>query len=205
MSWAGPSANDPKVRLIRPLLDQPKTALRTFAEQRGISFREDATNAQDDFLRNRVRNKLLPLLAREYQPALARTVLRTMDVVSAEADFVREAAEEWVRRPKSADFERLHVAVQRQAIHMQLLKLGIVPDYDLIEQLRRESDQPISISPGLAISRDRTGGIAQKALVQTDFSPGEVALDLTGSSGNSFFRGTEIRWEIRSTSHQLKR
>ena len=123
MRWSGPSANDAKVQLIRPLLDQPKAALRTFAEQRGIAFREDATNAQVDFLRNRVRNKLLPLLARKYQPALARTVLRTMDVVGAEANFVREAAEECLRRKRPANFDRLHVALQRQVVHVQLLKL----------------------------------------------------------------------------------
>src|SRR5437867_12001232 len=80
MRWTGPSANDAKVHLIRPLLDQSKAALQAFAQQQGISFREDATNAQGDFLRNRVRNKLLPLLVQEYQPALTRTILRTMDV-----------------------------------------------------------------------------------------------------------------------------
>src|SRR5207248_2985375 len=157
MRWSGPSANDAKVRLIRPLLDQPKATLRTFAEQRGIAFREDATNAQVDFLRNRVRNKLLPLLARKYQPALARTVLRTMDVVGAEADFVRHAAEEWLRRKRPANFDRLHVAVQRQLVHLQLLKVGIVPDFDLIEQLRRVIEQPVSLGPELRSEERRVG------------------------------------------------
>lgn len=112
---------------------------------------------------------------------------------------------EWVRRPESVDFERLHVAVQRQAMHVQLLKLGIVPDYDLIEQLRRERDQPISVGLELAIFRDRTGLIAQKTQVQTDFRSGEAALDLTGGSGKSFFAGTEFRWEIGSRGNQAQR
>src|SRR5439155_6110437 len=53
MKWAGPSTSNASIQLIRPLLDQPKAALRTFAEQQGIAFREDATNARGDFLRNR--------------------------------------------------------------------------------------------------------------------------------------------------------
>src|SRR6266571_1063858 len=178
MRWAGPSANDAKVQLIRPLLDQPKTALRTFAEERGISFREDATNAQGDFLRNRVRNKLLPLLAQEYQPAFARTVLRTMDVVGAEADFVGEAAQEWLRRKRPAKFGRLHVAVQRRAVHVQLLKLGIVPDFELIEQLRREIERPVSLGPELEVFRDRAGRIARRKPIPSGFKAGEAILEV---------------------------
>ena len=205
MRWAGPSANDAKVQLIRPLLDQPKAALRTFAEQQGIAFREDATNARGDFLRNRVRNKLLPLLAQKYQPGLARTVLRTMDVVGAEADFVRHAAEQWLRRKRSANFDRLHVAVQRQVVHVQLLELGILPDFDLIELLRRVIEQPISLGPELAVFRDRAGRIAQRRLAQSGFDAGEAILELNGSSGTTSFGGMQICWKITSAAHTGKR
>ena len=205
MRWSGPSANDAKVQLIRPLLDQPKAALRTFAEQRGIAFREDATNAQVDFLRNRVRNKLLPLLARKYQPALARTVLRTMDVVGAEADFVRHAAEEWLRRKCPANFDRLHVAVQRQVVRLQLLKVGIVPDFDLIEQLRRVIEQPISLGPELAVFRDRAGRVARRRLARSGFHAGEAILELNGSTGKTSFGGMKIRWKITFTAYTGRR
>jgi tRNA(Ile)-lysidine synthase TilS/MesJ len=47
--------------------------------------------------RNRVRNELLPLLQRRYQPALAKTVLRLMEIVGAEADLVGETARQWLR------------------------------------------------------------------------------------------------------------
>ena len=205
MRWAGPSANDAKVQLIRPLLDQPKTALRTFAEERGISFREDATNAQGDFLRNRVRNKLLPLLAQEYQPAFARTVLRTMDVVGAEADFVREAAEEWLRPKRPANFGRLHVAVQRRAVHVQLLKLGIVPDFELIEELRREIERPVSLGPELEVLRDRAGRIARRKPIPSGFNAGEAMLELNRRSGKTIFGGTQIRWKITLMRNTDKR
>jgi tRNA(Ile)-lysidine synthase len=205
MRWVGPSARDARVRLIRPLLHQPKAALQTFAEQRGIAFREDATNAQGDYLRNRVRNKLLPLLARRYQPALARTVLRTMEVVGAEADFVRQAAEQWLGRKRPASFARLHAAVQRQVIHVQLLRQGIVPDFDLIEQLRRGIEQPISLGPALAVFRDRAGRIARRRRAQSSFQAGEAVLEFNGSNGKTSFGGIEIRWEIISARNTVTR
>src|SRR5207302_9625046 len=60
----------------------------------------------------------------------------TMDIVGAEADLVRRVAEEWLSQKRRSDFEKLHLAVQRQAIQIQLLKLGVAPDFDLTEQLR---------------------------------------------------------------------
>jgi tRNA(Ile)-lysidine synthase len=205
MKWSGPSANDAKIQLIRPLLDQSKAALRTFATQRGIAFREDATNAQGDFLRNRIRNKLLPLLAQEYQPAVARTVLRTMEVMGAEADFARESAQEWLRRKRPANFDRLHIAVQRQVIHFQLLKLGIVPEFDLIEQLRRGIGQRICFGPDLVVFRDRAGRIAGRKRVQSDFHAGEAVLEMNSSSGNTLFGGIQIRWTITSMGQRAIR
>jgi len=204
MKWTGPSANDAKVQLIRPLLDQPKAALRIFAELRGIAFREDVTNAGVEFLRNRIRNKLLPLLAQKYQPALARTVLRTMDVVGAEADFVRETAEEWLRWKRPANFDRLHIAVQRRLIQLQLLRMGIAPDFDLIEQLRRMRERPISLGPELAIRRDRAGRIVQRRLAQIDIQTGEAMLELDGRIGKTLFGGVQIQWQITSPRQASK-
>ena len=205
MRWAGPAVSDAQIQSIRPLLDQPKAALRSFAKQQGLAFREDATNAQCDFLRNRVRNELLPLLAQKYQPALARTILRTMDVVGAEAGFVRKTAEEWLRRRRSANFDRLHVAVQRQVLHLQLIKQGNVPDFDLIEQLRRVIEQPISVGPGLSVIRDPAGRVARGKLVRSGFQPGEAMLELNGKSGQARFDGMQIRWKRASTGQSSKR
>jgi tRNA(Ile)-lysidine synthase len=96
MKWRSPSPVDSKILLIRPLLDATKAELRGFVRESKILFREDATNTSLDMPRNRVRNELLPLLLRHYQPALAKTVLRLMEIVGAEADLVGETARQWL-------------------------------------------------------------------------------------------------------------
>jgi tRNA(Ile)-lysidine synthase len=100
MKWRSPSPVDSKIMLIRPLLDATKTELRGFAREGRILFREDATNTSLDLPRNRVRNELLPLLLRHYQPALTKTVLRLMEIVGAEADVVGEMARRWLNQKK---------------------------------------------------------------------------------------------------------
>lgn len=46
----------------KPLLDVTKKELLAYAEAHGLKWREDASNASDDYLRNRIRHQLIPLL-----------------------------------------------------------------------------------------------------------------------------------------------
>ena len=196
MKWSCASSSDPAIGLVRPLLGQPKAALRRFAEEQGVAFREDATNAQLDFLRNRIRNKLLPLLARNYQPALARLVARTMDIAGAEAEFVRQAAEDWLRKKPRTGFERLHPAVQRQAIQIQLLDMKVTSGFDLVEQLRGLANRPVAVGPSLALYRDSAGQIVKQMTVRPLFKSDQILVDLKGKEGTVKFGGLQIRWQI---------
>jgi tRNA(Ile)-lysidine synthase len=162
MKWRNPSPSDPDIELVHPLLDQPKAVLLEYAAEQGIRYREDASNAALDFQRNRVRHELLPLLRRKYQPALDRTILRVMDIIGEEAEFAAEAARGWLGRMESPKaegrrpigrlariaFDGLPVAVERRCVQLQLLNLGIVPDFELVEQLRTAVDKPVGVSTG---------------------------------------------------------
>ena len=56
----GMSRSDPP--FIRPLLDFRKEVLSDFLKENGFEWREDASNQGSKYMRNRVRNELLPLL-----------------------------------------------------------------------------------------------------------------------------------------------
>ena len=197
MKWTSPSPNDPAIRLVRPFLDQPKSALLSFAEEQGIAFREDATNGQLDFLRNRIRHKLLPLLSQKYQPALVRSILRTMDIVGEDADFVRCAAEAWLGKKRRVNFEGLHSAVQRQAMQIQLMKMGVAPEFNRVEQLRGSADQDVTVGAALNVYRDATGRIVQRMIVRPQFDPDRLAVNLERRKGTVEFGGLHISWEVR--------
>lgn len=46
--------------IIRPLLDVPKSEIIDYAKRHGLEWREDSTNTNTDYLRNRIRHELLP-------------------------------------------------------------------------------------------------------------------------------------------------
>jgi tRNA(Ile)-lysidine synthase len=71
-----PLAPGGTVRLIRPLLDVGRQAVTDYLREGRIPFREDETNRTPAWTRNRVRNRILPLLSRDVHPGAARALAR---------------------------------------------------------------------------------------------------------------------------------
>ena len=217
MKWRSPSPVDSKIRLVRPLLDAAKAGLREFVREGKIHFRDDTTNATLDVPRNRVRNELLPLLRKNYQPGLTKTVLRLMEIVGAEADAVGEIARQWLRssgrqsaQTKSQSrltsaatiekekFVSLPVAVQRRVVQLQLTELGVTPDFELIEQLRELPGKPVSVSSSLYVARDADGRLDGKRHVANGFNAKEMVVKLAGRAGDVEFDGARFGWRLEA-------
>lgn len=195
MKWRSTSPADRRVRVVRPLLDVARETLAQFAEERRIRYREDASNASRDILRNRVRHDLLPQLRRRFQPALNRTILRMMDIVGADAEVALETARAWLRTKTGA--RRLagqSVGLQRRVIQIQLQQQNIEADFDLIELLRSSRGQPVTVAPGVRVQCDEAGRVSRVAPVSTSFRRQRAAVGLQGASGRLEFNGTQISW-----------
>jgi tRNA(Ile)-lysidine synthase len=81
----------PRPRVVRPLLGVPKAALRDLARARGIDWREDGSNADPRFARNRLRHEVLPALEAA-RPGAAAALCREARVLADEADYLARAA-----------------------------------------------------------------------------------------------------------------
>ncbi|MCL2083627.1 MAG: tRNA lysidine(34) synthetase TilS [Oscillospiraceae bacterium] len=102
----------PPVRgnIIRPILACTRAEVLEYLAQKGLNHREDATNRQDAYRRNRLRRHVIPLLAAE-NPALPRTLLRTAELISADAEYLNGLAaralegmmDGYARKPRAYD------------------------------------------------------------------------------------------------------
>lgn len=66
----------PAVTLIRPMLNVTRDEVLGYLAALDQPFREDATNRDRQFMRNRIRHELLPLMKRDYSPAIVDSLLR---------------------------------------------------------------------------------------------------------------------------------
>jgi len=228
MKWRAPSPADMTISLVRPLLGFSKGKLAEFARENKIHFRDDATNFSSDFLRNRIRNELLPLLRKNYQPGLDKAVLRMMEIVGAEADVIGEAARLWVRRTRgdesqvkigkrktdngnksetpyvvSHSFGQLPIAIQRRVLQSQLVELGVTPDFDLIESLRQSADRFVSVGPNISVARAGSEKVILRARQVSRFNESERAARTDGA-GHAEFGGRRFRWRVEPMKRFLR-
>ncbi len=198
MRWCNDSPANPEVRLIRPLLNQPKSALLDYARHEGIAYREDASNKKTDILRNRIRHRLLPMLRSEFQTDLDGKISRLMETVGAEAEFAKCEARKWLAMKKPVRFEKLPAALQRQIIRLQLRSSGFEPDFEAVEYLRIHPDQSMSLARDLNALRNEEGRIAVSSPKFLDFRPEQTRLDFSDGAGQTQIEGLKIEWEILS-------
>ncbi len=82
--------------LIRPLLPVSKNEILEFLHQHGVPYRLDPSNEDPAYLRNRIRHHLIPLLLRDYNPAMVEK-LGSLAEIAREEDAVleEESAKKW--------------------------------------------------------------------------------------------------------------
>jgi len=74
-------------RLARPLLGTTRAETTAYCEERGLAWRDDASNEEAGYRRNLVRRDLVPALE-EVHPAAKRNVLRTAALLREEAELL---------------------------------------------------------------------------------------------------------------------
>ncbi len=85
----GMTAKDSDRHILRPLLLQDPQQLRKLLQYAGLSWAEDASNADTQYLRNRVRHNILPLLQAE-NPAFAEKISELWHFAQYDQDFWQE-------------------------------------------------------------------------------------------------------------------
>src|SRR5271166_3769391 len=82
-----------KIRFVRPLLCVTRDEVETYLTSLSQGWREDESNLDHRFARNRVRHELLPLLEREYNPNIRQVLSDTAEVSRAEEKYWQELVE----------------------------------------------------------------------------------------------------------------
>jgi tRNA(Ile)-lysidine synthase len=74
---------------IRPFIDITRAEVEQFLRSRGLEWREDATNRDPRFARNRIRHSLLPQMEREWNPRIADALAHLADLAHEEERWWR--------------------------------------------------------------------------------------------------------------------
>lgn len=140
--------------IIRPMLSITRQEVLAFLAQEKISYVTDSSNDTDDFLRNRIRHHVMPLLKAE-NPALAENLSATALRLRQDEDALDAMAEPTVH---VETLRKMPGAVQTRVLFKLLVAFGVKePEAEHIELLRGvvNSENPSAKGqfPGVVIGR----------------------------------------------------
>ncbi|MBI3999178.1 MAG: tRNA lysidine(34) synthetase TilS [Candidatus Omnitrophica bacterium] len=154
--------------LVRPFIEIPRSEILKFAKINRIRFREDASNRSLQFLRNRIRLKLIPYIERLFNPQVKKALARLPHLLDVDLAFLDETSEIFYRRlakQKNSDeilfpkqsFLRLKLSVQYRLINRALRALADAElDFDhwnvFLESLTSQSRFQLQMPKGLFVS-----------------------------------------------------
>jgi tRNA(Ile)-lysidine synthase len=115
-------------RLIRPLLFATREQISRYAAGNGIAYREDRSNASDDYARNYIRHHVTPAL-KTLNPSLAGTFRHNSEYLTQ----ARCLLENTVKKNKAAWCVRHH---NEWHIDVKALQQTAAPDFWLFELLQ---------------------------------------------------------------------
>ncbi len=133
--------------LIRPLLLISRGEIETYCDEQGIEIRQDITNVDPVYRRNKIRHLLVPLLAREFNPKIINTLGRTAIILQEDEEFLRKLTREAFDKLRTyQDPDRLildrqgwlllETALQCRTLRCAAEEMGIRIDFNQVEEAR---------------------------------------------------------------------
>ena len=77
-------------KYIRPLMEVSRQEINDFLKEAGVEYRQDSSNSNKVYLRNHIRNELIPYLKEKYNPRIEQNLARMADIIRRDDEFIGE-------------------------------------------------------------------------------------------------------------------
>jgi tRNA(Ile)-lysidine synthase len=111
--------------IIRPMLNIYRKEIVAYLRKNKIAYRIDKTNLGSDFTRNKIRNRLIPYLEKEFNPNIQESLFKFSESTAADYDFLSRYAKEWLtvnKILKASSLNNLHSSIRREVLRQAIEK-----------------------------------------------------------------------------------
>ncbi len=110
------------MKILRPLLQVSGGELREALRDDGQSWREDATNAEDTYLRNRVRHQLIPLME-NLAPGASERIAQSAELLASDGDALNMLACQALPKQARSDLQLSSLTDVLPAVRTRMLRM----------------------------------------------------------------------------------
>ncbi|MDR1682566.1 MAG: tRNA lysidine(34) synthetase TilS [Candidatus Symbiothrix sp.] len=115
-------------KIVRPLLCASKQEILQFAHEKNIPFVTDSSNLQDEFMRNKIRLNLLPVL-QSINPSIDKALLQTMKYLNEAEKIYRKHIQETINQVFDKEKSRIDIALLKQTPSLESVLFEILKGY----------------------------------------------------------------------------
>lgn len=150
-------------RIIRPLLTFTRAQIENYAKERGLDHREDATNRESHYARNRIRNEVFPQFG-QINPSFLTTVTNEMrhfsDICEIMEDLYR--SKEGLLYDRQDGFFKISIQALKEEKYRSFWLFRMLDEYGFNESQVNQIEDSLSsqsgksfVSPTHVLVRDR--------------------------------------------------
>jgi len=125
----------PTLEIIRPFLNVTRAEINEHIELHRVAFREDASNSQLAHTRNRIRQKLIPAIEKNFGTAFRPAILRAAGIFRAEDDWIEASLPRLSQDLNCQDLRKLPPALRARTV-LRWLRSHRIPDAGFAETQR---------------------------------------------------------------------
>lgn len=144
-------------RIIRPVLCLSREEIESYLAGRQLSYVDDSTNASDRYLRNRIRNQLIPYLTEQINAGTVRHIAQTAQDIAQAEDYIEKQAAKWYAQLFIEEQDRVWVdrqafAALEEIMKSRLVRMAIAKVAGKLKDIQRRHVEDV-----LRLSQNRTG------------------------------------------------
>lgn len=182
--------------VIRPMLEVSRQEVIAYLKERNLTWREDESNSDVAFLRNRVRHEILPQLASKLNPNIKNALVRTARILGDEDAWLDAIVDNML--PDCVESAKLSVerilshpiAARRRILRSWAVDTGVPPEYmsfDIVEKIDRMLHQKrgrssIDVGGGWQICRAYGDLVSRRGNEGCVVDPYRTKLNLPGET-----------------------
>jgi len=142
---------------IKPILFLKKEELLAYLKEQSMEPREDDSNMESIYQRNKVRNKLIPYIRENFNEDFPETIWRMTDLLREDLDFIHEQ----VGKVKSEYVEKRkdnRIVIRKEAFHQHKAVVSRLL-FDAIESVKGNFTdiEEVHIRDMIALQKNETG------------------------------------------------
>ena len=116
--------------LKRPLLPVSRLEIEQYLKSRGLTYRNDATNADTAILRNSIRHELIPFLKR-YNPKVSQRLAATAEILAGDEELLERMTDAAYarlarRQPSAVELDLEAAAGEPRALRLRLYRRALL-------------------------------------------------------------------------------